>query len=148
MHDCYPEAAIRHYLDGTLLCQANRYDNAMCHYAFSVECAIKAFVKQFQQIYPVPYRNPIHDVTENLESLSTYHELLGILNPQLSLLIGVDAPPPLLFQDHPGRRYRNDLNYTATEINTCAEYTAQMTQQIISAAIDGKLNYQIGSEPL
>ncbi len=142
MQDHFPEAAVRHYLDGETLHHANRYDNAMCHYAFSAECAIKAFWMQFCNVYAGLTENRSHDVKDTLESITTYHELMGIMMPQLSVLIGVDGPPPILFQEHPGRRYGNDVTYTASELEECKAFTGRLMQQIISAAIDGKLDYE------
>ena len=141
MQDCYPEATIRHYLDGTLLHHSNRYDNAMCHYAFSAECAIKAFKMQFRQFYPV-HSQATHDISPALESIAEYHELLGILDSRLSLLIGIGAPPPILSQEHPGRRYGNDVSYTTAELSECEVFTNKLVQQVISAALDGRLEYK------
>ena len=141
MQDCYSEAAIRHYLDGVILRQSNRYDNAMCHYAFSAECAIKAFKMQFQQVYPV-HSQATHDISPALKYMAEYHELLGVMDSRLSLLIGIGAPPPILFQDHPGRRYGNDASYTAVELTACEAFTSKLVQQVIAAAIDGRLEYK------
>jgi len=135
--DHFPEATVRHYLDGQLLHQANRYDNAMCHYAFSAECAIKAFSEQLQK-----HVKHTHNVEEILESLQSYHELLGILHPKLSLLIGIGEPPSVLFDKHPKRRYGNDVSYTAAELEACKEFASRLEEQVIAAAIDGKLPYE------
>lgn len=141
MQDCYSEAAIRHYLDGVILHQSNRYDNAMCHYAFSAECAIKAFKTQFQQVYPV-HSQATHDISPALKSMAEYHELLGVLDSRLSLMIGIGAPPPILFQEHPGRRYGNDVSYTDAELSACKVFTNKLVQQVIAAVIDGQLEYE------
>ena len=141
MADHYPEASIRHWLDGKTLHQASRYDNAICHYAFSVECAVKAFRDQFLQVYKGK-DDKTHNAEPVWESLTAYQELLGILNPQLSLLIGIGAPPPLLFDGHPVRRYYNDSSYTADDLAECGEFVDRLIQQIIFAAMDGKLPYK------
>lgn len=141
MQDRFPEAAVRHYHDGVILHQANRYDNAMCHYAFSAECAIKAFKMQFQQVYSVHSRDG-HDVVPAWQSMAEYHELLGVLDPHLSLLIGIGAPPQVLFQEHPARRYRNDISYTEADLSECKAFTDRLAQQVITAAIDGRLGYE------
>ena len=139
MEDRFPEAAVRHWLDGKMLHQAHRYDNAMCHYAFSAECAIKAFRNQLLQAYTGKDGKRTHEVEPFWEALTEYYELMGILNPKLSLLIGIGAPPPRLFQDHPDRRYYNDINYTASDLAECEEFVTRLIQQVISAVIDGKL---------
>lgn len=141
MQDRYPEAAVRHYHDGVILHQADRYDNAMCHYAFSAECAIKAFKTQFQQVY-VLHNQATHNIAPAWKSMMEYYELLGVLDSQLSLLIGIGAPPDILFQEHPVRRFGNDVNYTDTELSVCKSFANRLVQQIIAAAIDGRLEYK------
>lgn len=141
MKDCFPETAVRHYLDGMLLHQEGRYDNAMCHYAFSAECAIKAFREQFQQFYHINGQMT-HDIEPVLRYMTEYHELLGILNPHLSLLIGTGAPPSVLFLEHPVRRYGNDISYTDAELSACEAFTKRFMQQVIAAVIDGRLEYE------
>lgn len=141
MQDRFPEAAVRHYLDGELLHQEGRYDNAMCHYAFSAECAIKAFLQQFQQVYHFN-NQATHNIEPFLNYMTEYHELLGVLDPHLSLLIGTGAPPPILFREHPTRRYGNDISYTNAELSECKAFTGRFVQQVVAAAIDGRLEYE------
>lgn len=141
MQDRFPEAAVRHYNDGLILHQRNRYDNAMCHYAFSSECAIKVFRKQFEQIYHVNSQT-LHNVEPTLSDMVQFHELLGILDSRLSLLIGTEVPPSVLFKKHPNRRYRNDINYTDNELAACEMFANRLVRQIVIAAIDGRLVYE------
>ena len=143
MQDHYPEAAVRHYIDGKLLHENNRYDNAMCHYAFSAECAIKALIDQLRQIYPAILNRPRHEVLEDWQSITDYHDLLGVLYPQISMLGGLGTPPAILFDGHPQRRYWNDKNYTSASLTACGEFVSQLSAWIISAAIDGKLQYDM-----
>ena len=42
--DNHPAAALRHYHDAVVLQSASCRENALCHYAFSVECAQKALL--------------------------------------------------------------------------------------------------------
>lgn len=141
MQDRFPEAAVRHYHDGLILHQRNRYDNAMCHYAFSAECAIKTFRWQFQQIYSVRSRTT-HNIEPVLSYMTEYHELLGVIEPRLSLLIGTGSPPTVLFQDHPVRRYGNDVCYTDAELSECKSFTERLVRQVVIAAVDGRLEYE------
>ena len=41
--DNYPAAALRHFHDAEILKNVHSYENAFCHYAFSVECAQKLY---------------------------------------------------------------------------------------------------------
>lgn len=150
MQNRYPEAAVRHYRDGVILHQADRYDNAMCHYAFAAECAIKAFRTQLYKFYAA--RNPsapiireilkVHKVDSTLISMTAYHELLGVLDPHFSLLTDTEGLPSVLFQEHPERRYGNDVSYTDTDLSTCEAYVGRLVRQVIAATIDGRLEYE------
>jgi hypothetical protein len=143
MQDCYPEAAVRHYRDGVILHREKRYDNAMCHYAFSAECAMKALIMQFEKIKNPSARSRMsHNIESFWESLLAYNELLGIMDSQLSLIIGVEVPPSALSQGHPKRRYWNDVIYTDAELSACEAFTDRLVQQVIAAAIDGRLEYR------
>lgn len=42
--DNYPAAALRHFHDAEILKNVHSYENAFCHYAFSVECAQKTLL--------------------------------------------------------------------------------------------------------
>lgn len=147
MRDHFPEATVRHYLDGVLLHQEGRYDNAMCHYAFSAECAIKAFRTQFLQVYKertsiIKPDSKFHKADSALISMTEYHEFLGALDPHFSLLIGTEAPPSILFQEHPDRRYKNDISYTDAELSECKAFANRFVQRVIDAVIDGRLEYE------
>lgn len=146
--DNYPEAAVRHYLDGVFLQQAGWYDNSLCHYAFSVECAAKAFAEQFWLVYPGSQGRKLHNVSDILKSISDYSEILGTLDSRLSLIMGVVKPPTTLFHDHPERRYSNDTNYHTTDVDSCREFTEIWLEQVVLAAIDGKLQYSNGRDPI
>ena len=114
----------------------------MCHYAFSAECAIKALWEQFRVVYPQLPLDKIHSVEADLVSMITYSELFGLWDPRLSLILGLDSLPPVLFERHPGRRYQNDINFTDAEVISSEKFAAQLNRQIISAAIDGRLSYK------
>ena len=51
-NDNYPAAALRHFHDAEILRDADAYENALCHYAFSVECAQKALLYWKYQLRP------------------------------------------------------------------------------------------------
>ena len=68
--------------------------------------------------------------------------MFGLWDPRLSLILGLDSLPPVLFERHPGRRYQNDINFTDAEVISSEKFAAQLNRQIISAAIDGRLSYK------
>ena len=115
-----------------------------------MRCAITHFP---QSVLLKPYGNnsewfiqlpldKIHSVEADLVSMITYSELFGLWDPRLSLILGLDSLPPVLFERHPGRRYQNDINFTDAEVISSEKFAAQLNRQIISAAIDGRLSYK------
>ena len=40
------EAAVRHWIDGTILQEQEEYDNAVCMQGFAAECALKKLWKR------------------------------------------------------------------------------------------------------
>lgn len=115
MADCYVVAAVRHFEDGKILHDRNRYDNAMCHYAFAAECCIKEFI----QHYNIQTKINKHDVGSDLNKLQEYFELWGFLKPELYPLYGIFPPPDELFSGHPERRYWQDIPYAPQKVMDC-----------------------------
>ena len=44
------EAAVRHWIDGTILEQQEEYDNAVCMQGFAAECALKKIMETARSI--------------------------------------------------------------------------------------------------
>ena len=126
MPDCYPVAAVRHLIDADILYTQHRFDNAMCHYAFSVECVLKAFAS-----------NPptIHEIDRLQDLVCVYTELL---HPKFALLLGTGKPPLALIQDHPGRRYYSDIAYTDEEMRQAQQFTHSLVDRLIDAELNGQ----------
>lgn len=134
MADCYHVASVRHLIDADLLYAQHRLDNAMCHYAFSAECALKCILNAFVSKAPI---------THNLDLLQdlvcAYTELLGLLHPKFTLLLGADTPPEALVQDHPKRRYFPDIDYTDTDMEQSQMFCHLLVQQMVDAVLNGQI---------
>lgn len=131
MSDYYSVAAIRHLVDANLLYENHRFDNAMCHYAFSVECVLKAFLS-------APLRSHQLNILQDL--VCTYSELLALFHPKFMLLFGIEKIPPILVQDHPERRYFEDINYTEAEMQQVQIFTNSLVNKMTSAVLNGQIN--------
>lgn len=133
-NDCYPIAAVRHFEDGLLLQQHGRNDNAMCHYAFSGECSIKAFLSQLE------LNSRSHTVPELLDNVTTYAELVGLMHPKFALLLGVDSPPTALFDGHPERRYAVERPYTIPDLQNSQLFCKDLIHRLVIAVVNGQID--------
>ena len=136
--DCYRVAAVRHFVDGCILHDQRRYDNAICHYAFSAECSIKAFQNQFAAYNHLNLQRHCHSVTRSWEELQAYHEMFGLLNANLYPIYGIGLPPSALFEDHPKRRYGQDRTYTVDEVDKCKEFAQTLIECLVNAELNGQ----------
>lgn len=130
--DNFPAASLRHYHDGTVLHTAGCSENALCHYAFSVECAQKAFL--FWR-YPMPRQYRLHSVTSS--EVSKCMLAWATLDGALSATLPTASIPPKLMEDHPSRRYRKRFPISAQELENCKTYAASMEQNVITMILDG-----------
>ena len=124
----------------TIPCRWQRYQRM--ENSIGVSCNSLSNREQFRVVYPQLPLDKIHSVEADLVSMITYSELLGLWDPRLSLILGLDSLSPVLFEKHPGRRYQNDINFTDAEVISSEKFAAQLNRQIISAAIDGRLSYK------
>lgn len=135
--DCFPEAALRHFEDANILKAEKRYDNAMCHYAFSAECALKAILSVSKR----PKR--VHDLIKLnknlLQVIFVNAGSLAFLDSKFSAAVQKNSVPPKLAQNHPERRYFANQIYTETEIEEAEQYAKFLTDQILQMVTDGFL---------
>ena len=75
--DNYPAAAMRHFIDAELLKERGRYDNAMCHYAFSAECVLKSL---YELCSSRSGRALNHGIAEVWEDIKQYYAALGMMD--------------------------------------------------------------------
>lgn len=126
MADCYSVASVRHLIDADLLYAQHRFDNSMCHYAFSAECVLKAFASK---------PPTIHKIDRLQELVCAYTELM---HPKFALLLGTGNPPQALVRDHPERRYHEDINYTDAEMQQAQQFVHSLIDRLIDAELNGQ----------
>ena len=135
-NDYFPEAAVRHFVDGKILQEANRADNAMCHYAFSAECAMKAI---YEQICANRGYRLNHNVEEAWRDMQQYHTALQILDAKAGTLLGGRRIPEALFDGHPGRRYARDKGYTEEQVQESGQFAEFLVRKLVSEVLDGTM---------
>ncbi|WP_165076037.1 MULTISPECIES: hypothetical protein [unclassified Desulfovibrio] len=130
MDDSFECASIRHLIDADILYERHRYDNAICHYAFSVECVLKAFK-------PKPPR--IHELDKLQDLVRAYNELLGLIHPKYILLRGIGNVPSTLVQNHPKRRYFRDTDYSDEEVEQGKVFAHSLAERLTNSILDGQI---------
>jgi hypothetical protein len=136
--DHFPEAAMRHFEDANILKDKQRYDNAMCHYAFSAECALKAILSASHSL---KWGHNLIKLNANLlQVISTSKGSLAFFDKKFLMAVQNNSVPPKLAKDHPERRYFASQSYTETEIKEAEQYAKFLTDQIRQMVIDGFLS--------
>jgi hypothetical protein len=135
MGDQYPIAAMRHYVDADILWQEGRWDNAMCHYAFSAECFLKTM---YEEICSKKLGNR-HSVEGEYQSMLDYYTLVCMTDVRTEILLGGVKMPEQLFEDHPVRRYMTDRIYTEETMAQVHRLTKIMMRELTEQLLDGRI---------
>ena len=86
--DNHPAAALRHYHDAVVLQSASCRENALCHYAFSVECAQKALLcwSTGKSMEDIAYASRLvrHGIDDSWKKVQDYLKSQASLNCRLA----------------------------------------------------------------
>lgn len=137
--DNYPVAAVRHFVDGTLLLNNKRTDNAMCHFAFSAECAMKTL---YERLSDSPARGLSHGTEKEWDNIMQYLDAIQILDAKVGNLMANTKVPEALFCRHPGRRYEGDIFYSQGELEASRKFTEELIRKIVMDVIDGRIQVE------
>lgn len=133
--DNFPAAAVRHFNDGVLLMENERPDNAMCHFAFAAECAIKT-------LYGIHYAaNPKylgHNMEKAWEDIKLCYNSMEIMDAGAGEWMGRLQMPDCLFRDHPQRRYGDDVEYSDRDLKQSEKFAEELIDKLIEYALDGR----------
>jgi hypothetical protein len=135
MGDQYPIAAMRHYVDGNILRQEGRWNNAMCHYAFSAECFLKTIYEEICN----KKLGKRHGVEGEYQSMLDYYTLVCMTDVRTEILLGGIKMPEQLFEDHPERRYKADRVYTEETMEQTHRLTQIMMRELTAQLLDGRI---------
>ena len=140
--DNYPAAALRHFHDAEILRSANSCENALCHYAFSVECSQKALLYWSKHLSKTH-----HNISTDWENVSPLLTAWALLDGGLAATLPSTSLPPRLYNEHPSRRYHRCYFVTQEELAECQDFAYKMERVIINMMIDGLITDTGGYVP-
>lgn len=141
--DNFPASALRHFHDAEILINAGSFENALCHYAFSVECAQKALLYWSSHIKSV-----VHDLdNEWREKTQPLIDAWATLDGGVAIALTNDVMPRKLYEDHPSRRYHKSFPCSQRELDDCRNFAETIQHTIIAMMIDGLITDKGGYEP-
>ncbi len=135
------DAAIRHYIDGTILQGEECYDNALYLYGNSVECALKALLGCYlgenrEDILKRKYGHKGGELFQDLYIFLVYDQSV-LLDPVLGLKLQGFMLPTVLFQNHPERRYARTGQFQQADVEAGRETGQFLLQEMIRQHVDG-----------
>lgn len=133
--DNFPVAAVRHFYDAVLLMNHSRFDNAMCHFAFAAECAIKTLYKIHYEDNP---KHLGHNMEKAWEDIKLCYTIMELMDADAGEWMGRLQVPECLFRDHPQRRYEGDIQYSDGELQQSEFFVQKLIDKIITYALDGR----------
>lgn len=138
----YYEAAIRHFIDGNILKQADCWDNAVCLYGNSAECALKSLMEVYcgvenKQILQYKYGHDGETLNSDLYGFVTNTSITPVLDPILALKLQMFNLPEILFKDHPDRRYDKNGRFSIVDAALCKKATEFLIKELIMQHLDG-----------
>ena len=142
-NDNFPAATLRHFHDAEILREANSYENALCHYAFSVECAQKALLYWSNHL-----RSESHSLNQEWqEKVRPLLDAWATLDGGVAAALPNETMPPKLYEDHPSRRYHKSFLCSQQEMDDCQNFSEKMQQTLINMIISGLITDKGGYEP-
>ena len=142
MEEHYYEAGIRHFIDGSILMQKECFDNAVCLYGNSAECALKCLMAVFcgetgRFILQHGYGHKGLILKNDLYGFVTNSSITPLLDPILGLKLQDFEVPECLFQDHPERRYDKNGRFNQHDAESCEGAARFLMNELIRQHIDG-----------
>lgn len=138
--DSFFDSAIRHWEDGRILLREERYDNAVCLFGLSVECALKNMLDlvyagqiDLKQAYSHNIEQAFDDLyllLANLLEMLLFDSAFGLKFSQYNF-------QGVLLQDHPERRYFETGTYGFRDAVDCEKTAASLVKELIMMHIDG-----------
>lgn len=135
--DNFPIAAMRHYRDACLLSENGRNSNAMCHYAFSAECFVKAFYEMISCNQKGSRLN--HEVGDTYAELIELYSFVKMVDVRTNILLEKISLPRGLFDGHPTRRYWSDIEYAEENILETRIFVGHLMEELMFQVIDGRI---------
>ena len=139
MQESFSQAAGRHLQDAKILCEQERWYNAVYLAGYVVECSFKVLVELYFSNDPKAVKNYGHDLNE-LEGKAM--ERLRVLYPRLdSQIPNEPIAGTILAKDHPERRYAKSALWTKEEAQLAVQTAAEIYRKIIPNLVLNGLIY-------
>ncbi|MCW2279216.1 HEPN domain-containing protein [Heliophilum fasciatum] len=125
MADYFAQAATRHLHDAQVLCDLQRWDNAVYLAGYVVECTLKALVEIYKG------KKQTRDYGHNLNKLqeSALTEL-RLVSPKAATRLP-KTTGTVLEKNHPGRRYAQSNLWTQSEAEKAVNRAREIHKEII-----------------
>lgn len=78
MNEDFPNAAKRHWIDGKLLHEQERLDNADQLYGFAAECALKYVLVSLGHFSPETHRRHINELWNRMQTTAFHNRFPGL----------------------------------------------------------------------
>lgn len=139
--DNHPAAALRHFHDAGILQSAQCKENALCHYAFSVECAQKALLcwstgKSIEDMQSSA-KMAGHGISDIWDKVRSYIKAQASVDGSLASALPDLTLPSVLYNQHPVRRYCKNYPISDENLKECRFFAQEMERTLISMIIDG-----------
>lgn len=139
MQESFSQAAGRHLQDAKILCEQERWDNAVYLAGYVVECSFKVLIEIYFSNDQKAVKKYGHDLNE-LEGKAM--ERLRVLYPRLdSQLPNARITGTILAKDHPERRYAKSELWTKEEAQLAMQTAAEIYSKIVPNLVLNGLIY-------
>lgn len=133
------EAAIRHWIGGCILEDAQEYDSAVCMQGFSAECALKKIWETMDTSNPPKKYSHFGEALFRDISMMLFDGtgVTDVIAPAGALRLANIHLPQVLFQKHPDRRYFCDNTYSAEDTKICRDAAQDLLLEMVRMRLDG-----------
>lgn len=141
------EAAIRHWIGGCVLEEAEEYDSAVGMHGFAAECVLKKIWERMlwkmEQTAdagskPKDYRHFGEILFRDIAMMfSGGTGVTDVIDPAGGLRLAKIHLPQVLFQKHPDRRYFRDNLYSAEDARICRMAAQKLIWEMVRMRLDG-----------
>jgi HEPN domain-containing protein len=139
VQESFSQAAGRHLQDAKILCEQERWDNAVYLAGYVVECSFKVLIEIYFSNDQKAVKKYGHDLNE-LEGKAM--ERLRVLYPRLdSQLPNARITGTILAKDHPERRYAKSELWTKEEAQLAMQTAAEIYSKIVPNLVLNGLIY-------
>lgn len=126
-------------MDGQILEEKERYDNAVHLYGFAAECALKSLMMVYCDMNAIKnkYGHSSKEILRDLYVFAANSSGASLLDPALGLKLAKMELPEVLFRSHPERRYAADGTFNKAAAERCREGACFLIREMVTQHING-----------